>query len=61
MRVRFDSAADLAEVLRCVVVACGRHEAQIGHLDPDWLGWYAQYMVQEQVGHPGLARRGAGA
>jgi hypothetical protein len=20
-----------------------------GHADPDWPGWYAQYMVQERV------------
>jgi hypothetical protein len=27
--------------------------------DLDWAGWYAQYMVQEQAGHPAQARPGA--
>jgi hypothetical protein len=24
---------------------------EIGHADPDWPDWYAQYMVDEQVRH----------
>jgi hypothetical protein len=60
MQATFDSAADLAEALRRVAAAHGRHEAQIRHPDPDWPDWYAQYVVQEQAGHPGQARPGAG-
>jgi hypothetical protein len=60
MPVTFDFAADLAEALRRAAAAHGRHEEQIGHPDPDWPDWYAQYMVQEQAGHSGPARPGAG-
>jgi hypothetical protein len=60
MRALFDSAADLAEALRRAAAAHGRHEAQIGPPDPAWSDWYAQYMVQEQAGHPGQVRPGAG-
>jgi len=59
MQVTFDSAADLAEALRRAAAAHGRHEEQIGHPDPDWPDWYAQYMVQEQAGSAGQARPGA--
>jgi len=51
MRVLFESAADLAEALRRAAAAHGKHEEQIGHADPDWPDWYAQYMEQEQAGH----------
>jgi hypothetical protein len=60
MQATFDSAADLAEALRRAAAAHGRHEEQIGHPDPDWPDWYAQYMVQEQAGHRGQTRPGAG-
>jgi hypothetical protein len=45
----YDSAADLAAALRRAADAHGRHEAEIGHPDPDWPDWYAQHMVQEQA------------
>jgi NADP-dependent 3-hydroxy acid dehydrogenase YdfG len=47
--VRYESAAELAEALRRAEAAHGRHEQQIGHPDPDWPGWYAQYMASEQA------------
>ncbi len=50
MQVTFDSAADLAEALRRAAAAHGIHEQEIGHPDPDWPDWYAQYMVQERAG-----------
>ena len=50
MQVTYDSAARLAEALRRAAAAHGRHEEQIGHPDPDWPEWYAQYMVQERTG-----------
>ena len=59
MHVTFDSAADLAEALRRAAAAHGIHEQEIGHADPDWPDWYAQYMEQEQARHPGPARPGA--
>jgi hypothetical protein len=46
----YDSAADLAAALRRAADAHGRHETEIGHPDPDWPDWYAQYMVQEHAG-----------
>ena len=46
----FASASDLAEALRRAEAAHGEHEARIGHADPDWPGWYADYMVREQAG-----------
>jgi hypothetical protein len=60
MQVTFDSAADRAEALRRAAAAHGRHEEQIGHPDPDWPDWYAQYLVQEQAEHPDEARLGGG-
>ena len=59
MAVTYASAADLAEALRSAAAAHGRHEQEIGHADPDWPDWYAQYMVQEQAGRPGHASQGA--
>ncbi len=59
MQVTFDSAADLAGALRQAAAAHGIHEQEIGHPDPDWPDWYAQYMVHEQAGRPGPARPGA--
>jgi hypothetical protein len=49
MATTYRSAADLAVALRRAADAHGRHEAEIGHPDPDWPDWYAQYMVQEQA------------
>jgi len=28
----------------------GKHEQRIGKVDPNWPGWYAEYMVREQTG-----------
>jgi catechol 2,3-dioxygenase-like lactoylglutathione lyase family enzyme len=46
----FASSADLATALRRAAAAHGEHEARIGHEDPDWPDWYADYMVREQAG-----------
>jgi hypothetical protein len=58
MAVTYASAADLAEALRSAEAAHGRHEQEIGHADPDWPDWYAQYMVDRREGRAGA---GAGA
>ena len=39
--------------------AHGRHEEEIGHPDPDWPDWYAQYMMDELSGLSGQASPGA--
>ncbi|MEV4812581.1 VOC family protein [Micromonospora avicenniae] len=46
----FASASDLAGALRRAEAAHGEHEKRTGKTDPDWPGWYAQYMVSEQAG-----------
>ncbi|MET7748949.1 VOC family protein [Micromonospora sp. NPDC005367] len=46
----FASASDLASALRRAAAAHGEHEKRTGEADPDWPGWYAQYMVSEQAG-----------
>ncbi|WP_350277871.1 VOC family protein [Kribbella sp. HUAS MG21] len=46
----FASTADLAAALRRAAAAHGRHEARTGAQDPEWPGWYADYMVREQAG-----------
>jgi hypothetical protein len=43
-------AGDLAQALRRASAAHGQHEARIGHADPDWPDWYAEYMVREHAG-----------
>ena len=48
MPATYDSVIDLAAALRRTAEAHGRHEQEIGHPDPDWPDWYAQYMVDEQ-------------
>jgi hypothetical protein len=55
----YDSATDLSAALRRAADAHGRHEKEIGHADPDWPDWYAQYMVDEQAGASGQAGSGA--
>lgn len=45
----YESSADLAEALRRAAAAHGKHEEEIGHADPDWPDWYAEFMVQEQA------------
>jgi catechol 2,3-dioxygenase-like lactoylglutathione lyase family enzyme len=47
--VAYDSVAHLADALRRAEAAHGQHEKEIGHADPDWPGWYAQYMVAERA------------
>jgi catechol 2,3-dioxygenase-like lactoylglutathione lyase family enzyme len=46
----FASAAELADAMKRAAAAHGEHEARIGHADPDWPSWYADYMVREQAG-----------
>lgn len=46
----FASAADLSNALRRAEAAHGKHEQRIGHEDPDWPDWHADYMVREQAG-----------
>jgi len=55
MPVSYENAADLADALRRAAAAHGRHEQEIGHADPDWPDWYAQYMAQER-GQPARSR-----
>jgi hypothetical protein len=45
----FDSVSGLADALRRAEAAHGKHEEEIGHADPDWPDWYAQYMVDESA------------
>jgi catechol 2,3-dioxygenase-like lactoylglutathione lyase family enzyme len=45
----YGSVGDLAGALRRAEAAHGRHEAELGHADPDWPAWYAQYMLDEQT------------
>lgn len=47
MKLTFDSASDLAQALRRAAEAHGRHEKEIGHADPDWPTWYAEYLERE--------------
>jgi len=46
----FGSASDLASALRRAAEAHGQHEKRIGHADPSWPDWYADYIVREQSG-----------
>jgi catechol 2,3-dioxygenase-like lactoylglutathione lyase family enzyme len=46
----FGSASDLASALRRAAAAHGQHEKRIGHADPNWPDWYADYIVREQSG-----------
>jgi catechol 2,3-dioxygenase-like lactoylglutathione lyase family enzyme len=46
----YGSARDLSEALRRAEAAHGEHEARIGHADPNWPQWYADYLVREQRG-----------
>lgn len=50
-----DRAKNFYKALVWRAAAHGRHEEQIGHPDPDWPDWYAQYMEQDQAGRPGQA------
>jgi hypothetical protein len=44
------SARDLAQAVIRAAKAHGQHEKRIGKPEPDWPGWYAEYMVREQSG-----------
>ena len=46
----YASASDLAGALRRASAAHGEHEKRIGHADPNWPDWYAEYMVRERAG-----------
>ncbi len=46
----YESAADLAAALRRAEAAHGEFEQKLGHADPDWPNWYAQYMLDERLG-----------
>ena len=59
MLATYASVADLAAALRRAEDAHGHHEEELGHPDPDWPDWYAQYMVDEQSGLTGQASPGA--
>jgi len=43
-------AGDLSQALRLAAGAHGEREKRIGNADPNWPGWYAEYMVREQAG-----------
>jgi catechol 2,3-dioxygenase-like lactoylglutathione lyase family enzyme len=49
----YGSVANLADALRRAADAHAQHEKQIGHSDPDWPSWYAQYMANEANGQSG--------
>ncbi len=43
----YGSVGALADALRRAAVAHDRHAKDIGHYDPDWPDWYAQYLADE--------------
>ena len=51
----YGSVAALADALRRAEAAHGRHEKEIGHADPGWPDWYAQYMADESAGRDASA------
>ena len=46
----FNSASELAGVLRRAAIAHGEHEKRIGHHDENWPDWYADYVFREMHG-----------
>lgn len=46
----YGSVGALADALRRAAAAHGRHEKEIGHPDPGWPDWFAQYMADESAG-----------
>ncbi|MEH1168691.1 VOC family protein [Micromonospora sp. CPCC 205539] len=44
--VRYGSVAEVEQALRDAAIAHGRHEAELGHEDPDWPTWYAGHMAR---------------
>jgi hypothetical protein len=59
MSATYDSAPVLAAALRRAAEAHGKHEKEIGHADPNWPDWYAEFMVEEQAGTAGATGEGA--
>ncbi|MEU7833949.1 MULTISPECIES: hypothetical protein [unclassified Nonomuraea] len=49
MQVTYSSVAEVADALRRAEAAHGQYEQELGHADPDWPAWYAQYMADEQA------------
>ncbi|MFC4017433.1 hypothetical protein ACFOW4_05675 [Micromonospora sp. GCM10011542] len=49
MPATYDSTADLAAALRRAAAAHGHYEEEIGHADPRWPDWYAQFMIDEST------------
>jgi catechol 2,3-dioxygenase-like lactoylglutathione lyase family enzyme len=47
---KFGSSTELAAALRRAATAHGAHEKAIGKHDDNWSDWYADYLVNEQVG-----------
>lgn len=43
----YGSVSALADAMRRAAEAHSRHEKEIGHSDPDWPDWYAQFMADE--------------
>jgi hypothetical protein len=48
--VTYSSTQDLIQALIRAAMAHGQHEQRIGHPDPEWPVWYAEYMVNERTG-----------
>jgi catechol 2,3-dioxygenase-like lactoylglutathione lyase family enzyme len=46
----YATTGELADAMRRASAAHGEHEKRIGHADPNWPDWYADYMVREQAG-----------
>lgn len=48
----YGARADLASALRAAAAAHGAHEGRLGHEDANWPEWYADYLLNEQLGQP---------
>lgn len=48
----YGNEAELAAALRRAAAAHGAHEEHLGHQDRDWPGWYAAFLLREQLGLP---------
>lgn len=48
----YGTRADLTSALRRAAAAHGAHEERLGHEDANWPEWYADYLLDEQVGQP---------
>lgn len=46
----YASAQDLAQAMSRAMKAHEQHEKRTGQSDANWLDWYAEYMVREQLG-----------